>query len=128
MEFSLDKVFAALASTPRRRILAYLSATSLTAGEIAERFEMSKPSLSKHLSVLENAGLIAREKKGQFVHYSLVPDNLTNTLHGFTQSICPVGGPLVKESKKLAAAREGGAKMGAAKMDAAKTDAAKRSF
>ena len=53
----MDKVFSALASTPRRRILAYLSATSLTAGEIADRFEMSKPSLSKHLSVLENAGL-----------------------------------------------------------------------
>ena len=54
-------------------------------GEIAERFEISKPSLSKHLSVLENAGLVQREKKGQFVHYSLMPDNLTNTLHGFTQ-------------------------------------------
>jgi len=70
----LDKIFSALASTPRRRILAYLSATSLTAGEIAERFEMSKPSLSKHLSILENAGLITREKKGQFVHYSLNPE------------------------------------------------------
>ncbi len=101
----MDKVFSALASTPRRRILAYLSATSLTAGEIAERFEMSKPSLSKHLSVLENAGLISKEKKGQFVHYALVPENLTNTLHGFAQQICPVGGPIVKESKKIAEER-----------------------
>jgi len=98
----LDKVFSALASQPRRKILAYLSATSLTAGEIADRFEMSKPSLSKHLSILENAGLISREKKGQFVHYALVPQNLTNTLHGFAQSICPVGGPLVKESRQIA--------------------------
>ena len=98
----MDKVFSALASTPRRRILAYLSATSMTAGEIAERFDISKPSLSKHLSVLENAGLVKREKKGQFVHYSLVPANLTNTLHGFAQQICPVGGPIVKESKKIA--------------------------
>lgn len=102
LEFILDKIFSALASTPRRRILAYLSATSLTAGEIAERFEMSKPSLSKHLSILENAGLITREKKGQFVHYTLNPDKLTNTLHGFAQSVCPAGGPLVKESKELA--------------------------
>ena len=101
----MEKVFAALASTPRRRILAYLSATSMTAGEIADRFEISKPSLSKHLSVLENAGLVKREKKGQFVHYTLVPDNLTNTLHGFAQQICPVGGPIVKESKKIAEAR-----------------------
>ncbi|RKQ72117.1 ArsR family transcriptional regulator [Litorimonas taeanensis] len=102
----MDKIFTALASTPRRKILAYLSATSLTAGEIAERFEMSKPSLSKHLSILENAGLISREKKGQFVHYSLVPDKLTNTLNGFAQSICPVGGPLIKESKDIANKRE----------------------
>lgn len=101
----MEKVFAALASTPRRRILAYLSATSMTAGEIAERFDISKPSLSKHLSVLENAGLVKRERQGQFIRYSLVPENLTNTLHGFAQSICPVGGPLVKESKEIAAAR-----------------------
>lgn len=107
----MDKIFSALASTPRRRILAYLSATSLTAGEIAERFEMSKPSLSKHLSILENAGLVKREKRGQFVHYSLMPENLTNTLHGFAQSVCPVGGPLVKESQEIAKARgEGAAK------------------
>ena len=103
----MEKVFSALASTPRRRILAYLSATSLTAGEIAERFEMSKPSLSKHLSVLENAGLISREKKGQFVHYSLVQENLVNTLNGFAQSVCPAGGPLVRESREMAKEREG---------------------
>lgn len=98
----MDKIFTALASTTRRKILAYLSATSLTAGEISDRFEMSKPSLSKHLSILENAGLVTRKKKGQFVHYSLKPDTLTNTLHGFAQSVCPIGGPLVKESKKIA--------------------------
>ena len=103
----MEKVFSALASTPRRRILAYLSATSLTAGEIAERFEMSKPSLSKHLSVLENAGLISREKKGQFVHYSLVQDNLVNTLNSFAQSVCPAGAPLVRESRDMAKEREG---------------------
>lgn len=101
----MDKIFSALASSPRRKILAYLSATSLTAGEIAERFEMSKPSLSKHLSILENAGLITREKKGQFVHYTLNPDKLTNTLNTYAQSVCPVGGPLVKESKEIAKER-----------------------
>ena len=98
----MDKIFSALASQPRRKILAYLSATSLTAGEIAQRFEMSKPSLSKHLSILENAGLITREKKGQFVHYTLNPDKLTNTLNTYAQSVCPVGAPLVKESKEIA--------------------------
>lgn len=101
----MDKVFSALASAPRRKILAYLSATSLTAGEIADRFEMSKPSLSKHLSVLENAGLITRIKKGQFVHYSLAPENLTNTLNGFVQQVCPVSKPIRKESEAIAGQR-----------------------
>jgi DNA-binding transcriptional ArsR family regulator len=95
----MDKVFSALASTPRRRILAYLSATSMTAGEIAERFEMTKPSLSKHLSVLENAGLVAKKRRGQFIHYSLVPESLTNTLHGYVQEVCPGSRPLKKESR-----------------------------
>jgi ArsR family transcriptional regulator, arsenate/arsenite/antimonite-responsive transcriptional repressor len=97
-----EKIFDALASQVRRKILAYLSATSLTAGEIAERFEISKPSLSKHLSILENAGLIKGEKRGQFIHYSLVQDSLVNTLNGFVQEVCPVARPLRQESRKLA--------------------------
>ncbi|MEZ0260411.1 MAG: helix-turn-helix domain-containing protein, partial [Alphaproteobacteria bacterium] len=44
-----EKIFEALSSPVRRKILAYLSATSLTAGEIAKRFDITKPSLSKHL-------------------------------------------------------------------------------
>lgn len=96
------RVFEALSSTPRRKILSYLSSTPLTAGEIAERFEMSKPALSKHLKILENAGLVQSEKKGQFVHYSIVEDNLIATLMNFTASFCPVGSPLKKESKRLA--------------------------
>jgi ArsR family transcriptional regulator len=98
----IDKVFEALSSTVRRKILAYLSATDLTAGEIAERFDISKPSISKHLAILEGAGLIAGEKKGQFIHYRLVRDNLANTLNGFVQEVCPVSRPLKRESKALA--------------------------
>jgi DNA-binding transcriptional ArsR family regulator len=99
---SLDKVFEALASTVRRKILAYLSAADLTAGEIAERFEISKPSISKHLSILENAGLIAGERRGQFIRYSLVRNNLLNTLNGYLQEVCPVSRPLKRESARLA--------------------------
>jgi len=95
---NIEHVFEALASTPRRKILAYLSESSMTAGEIAERFEMSKPSLSKHLKILENAKLVRSEKKGQFVHYSLADDNMIGTLHNFIATFCPVGGPLKKES------------------------------
>jgi ArsR family transcriptional regulator len=101
-----DNVFAALASAPRRRILAYLSEASLTAGEIAERFDMTKPSLSKHLRILEEAGLVKSEKRGQFVHYSLADDNLLGTLHDLLATFCPVGGPLKKESAALAKSRK----------------------
>ena len=89
----MDKIFDTLASTPRRRILAYLSSTSMTAGDIANRFEMSKPALSKHLRILENAGLVRSEKKGQFVFYSLVQESRVNTLHNFLATFCPQGGP-----------------------------------
>ena len=102
---NLDQVFEALSSTVRRKILAYLSATELTAGQIAERFSISKPSISKHLSILENAGLIASERRGQFIHYRLVRDSLLNTLNGYLQEVCPVSRPLKRESARLAKAK-----------------------
>ena len=101
----MDSVFEALASGVRRRILAYLSAEGLTAGEIAERFDISKPSISKHLSILETAGLIRSERRGQFIHYSLVEESLVNTLNGFVQEICPVSRPLRREAERKAQAR-----------------------
>ncbi len=88
------------------KILAYLSKATLTAGEIAERFDMAKPSLSKHLSILENAGLISSVKKGKFVHYSIVSDHIFNSLDGYLQEVCTVRGPLRKESR-LKAMMEG---------------------
>ena len=102
---ALDQVFEALSSAVRRKILAYLSSTDLTAGEIAERFNISKPSISKHLSILENAGLIASERRGQFIHYSLVRDSLVNTLNGYLQEVCPASRPLKRESSRLAKKR-----------------------
>ncbi|MBI3678663.1 MAG: winged helix-turn-helix transcriptional regulator [Proteobacteria bacterium] len=97
----MDKIFAALASTARRKILAYLSESDLTAGAIAARFSMSKPAVSKHLQILENAGLIRGDKAGQFIHYSLVRQSLANTLNGYLQEVCPVSRPLKRESKRL---------------------------
>jgi DNA-binding transcriptional ArsR family regulator len=72
----VDKVFAALASEPRRQILAYLADDELTAGEIAARFAMSKPAISKHLQLLEAAGLVTSEKRGQYVWYSMERETL----------------------------------------------------
>ena len=101
----MQRVFEALSSPIRRKILAYLAHADLTAGEIAARFEISKPAVSQHLSVLETAGLVSSVKKGQYVHYSLAPDHLANTLNTYVQEVCPVSKPLRKESAALALAK-----------------------
>lgn len=101
----MDRVFEALASGPRRRILAYLDGGELSAGEIAERFDFSKPALSNHLRILEDAGLIAREKRGQFVYFSLVRERLVNTLNAWVQEFCPHGRPLKREARMRARAK-----------------------
>src|ERR1700704_5289569 len=100
-----DKIFEALASAPRRKILAFLSKTQLTTSELAARFEMTAPSMSRHLSVLENAGLVTSQRRGQRVLYRLNPDSLVNALTGFAFEICPVAGPLKRESRALAKRR-----------------------
>jgi ArsR family transcriptional regulator len=105
---STDKVFVALSSPIRRRILAYLSEASLTSTEIADRFEMSKPAISKHLGVLENAGLVTFEKRAQFVHYSLARENLVAKLHDFLAGVCPEGRVFRKESHAIAKQRKSG--------------------
>ena len=102
----IQKVFEALSSAVRRKMLAYLSETDLTAGEIAARFSISKPSVSQHLSILEAAGVVTSEKRGQFVNYSLVRESLTNTLNGYVQEVCPVSRPLKRESKAISAKRK----------------------
>src|SRR5215475_6819765 len=101
---SIDKIFEALSSPPRRRILAYLSKTDMTAGEIAQRFAemMSQPAISKHLAVLENAGLVWREKRGQNVHYGLKDDALAGPLVQFLAEVCPRSRPFRKASAKAA--------------------------
>lgn len=104
---SVDKVFEALSSTARRRILAFLSETDMTAGDIAKRFEMSQPAVSKHLSVLENAGLIWRRKQGQYVHYGLERDTLQSTVAGYLREVCPPSRALRKESKAIAESKGG---------------------
>jgi DNA-binding transcriptional ArsR family regulator len=103
---TLDRIFDALASRPRREILAFLSKTPLTTTELSEKFSMSTPAISRHLSVLENAGLVRSQREGQRVVYELVPDNLVNTLTGFAFEVCPVAGPLKRESRAIAKRRK----------------------
>lgn len=101
-----DKIFEALASSHRRQILAYLSKTELTTSELASRFEMTAPSMSRHLSILENAGLVNSQRDGQRVLYKLTPESLVSTLTGYAFEICPVAGPLKRESRALAKRRQ----------------------
>ena len=61
----LDATFSALADPTRRAILARLASGAATVNELAEPFAMSQPAISKHLKVLERAGLIARDRDGQ---------------------------------------------------------------
>ena len=106
MTKSLGKIFEALASAPRRQILAYLTEAELSTSELAERFSMTAPAISRHLSVLEQADLVTSERKGQFVLYKLNTDNLVNSLTGYAFELCPVGRPLKKESRVIAKGRK----------------------
>jgi len=67
----LNEVFKALADPTRRKILDLLRDKDLSAGDIADQFDMTKPSISNHLSILKKAELVLVEKKGQFMIYSL---------------------------------------------------------
>jgi ArsR family transcriptional regulator len=67
----LNLIFKALNDPTRREILELLKEKDLTAGEIADQFSISKPSISHHLDLLRQAGLVVSVKEGQFVYYSL---------------------------------------------------------
>ena len=67
----MNSIFKALNDETRREILELLKVKDISAGEIADYFTISKPSISHHLDILKQADLITSEKKGQFVIYSL---------------------------------------------------------
>jgi len=67
----MNDAFKALADPTRREILRILREGEKTAGELAERFDMSKPSVSHHFGILKQAHLIASRREGQQIYYSL---------------------------------------------------------
>lgn len=67
----MGDVFKALGDPTRRKILELLQNQSLSAGEIADYFQITKPSISHHLNILKNSGLIIDERKGQNIIYSI---------------------------------------------------------
>jgi len=83
----LNQLFKALNDPTRREILEMLKNKDLTAGEIADRFHISKPSISHHLDLLRQAGLVVSVKEGQYVNYSLnttVMDEMLKWIMQFT--------------------------------------------
>ena len=82
-------VFRALADPTRRQILQDLRAGELAAGEIAGRFTISGPSISRHLSILKAAGLVTERRDANRILYSLVEDRLANCVGGFLSAVCP---------------------------------------
>jgi len=67
----MDGVFKALADRTRRRILRMLGDGEMSAGDIAERFDMTAPSVSHHFGVLKNADLVSTRRDGQQIYYSI---------------------------------------------------------
>ncbi|MBO6536500.1 MAG: winged helix-turn-helix transcriptional regulator [Balneolaceae bacterium] len=67
----MNSLFKALNDPTRRQILDLLKEKDMTAGEIADVFDISKPSISHHLDILKRAKLVSTERDGQFITYSL---------------------------------------------------------
>jgi len=81
----MNSVFKALNDPTRRQILELLQERDLTAGEIAEKFRMTFPSVSHHLDLLKQAKLVHSQKDGQFVYYSLNTTVVDEILKWFLQ-------------------------------------------
>ena len=81
----MNTLFKALNDPTRREILEILRSGDLTAGEIADRFNITKPSISHHLDLLKQAGLVEAEKQGQFITYSLNATVIDDVVKWFVQ-------------------------------------------
>ena len=82
-------VFRALADPTRRQILQDLRDSELSAGDIASRFPIKGPSVSRHLSILKGAGLITERRDGNRILYALAGERLALCLGGFLSVVCP---------------------------------------
>lgn len=81
----MNAVFKALSDPTRRRVLQLLRQRPMTAGELAEHFKVSKPTMSAHFGVLKEADLIAAHKSGRTITYQLKMSVLEEAMLGFAQ-------------------------------------------
>lgn len=89
MTDAVTDVFAALAHPTRRQILQDLKDGELAAGEIAARFKATGPTISRHLSVLRQAGLVTERRDANRILYSLASDRLALSVGDFLSTVCP---------------------------------------
>ncbi len=83
----MSGVFRALADPTRRRVLALLREKPMSAGELADQFDVSKPTMSAHFSVLREAGLIDATRHGKTIIYRLRMSVLEEALMGLAQTV-----------------------------------------
>src|SRR3954468_23138827 len=88
-----DRVFDALASGPRRQMLRALAEGERSTSQLAAHLGISPPAVSRHLSLLEHAGVVTSRRDGQRVLYSLVRDTLIEALAGFAAELAAGAGP-----------------------------------
>lgn len=84
-----SKVFSALADPTRRQILQDLKEGELPAGEIASRFTLSAPAISRHLSILEAAGLLTARREANRIYYRVETEPLAEALNDLLSAVCP---------------------------------------
>lgn len=96
----MNRVFKALADPTRRRVLELLRERPMTAGELADHFDVSKPTMSAHFAVLREADLVDSHKQGVTVTYRLKLSVLEDALLGFTQTLGIGVAPAPADSRK----------------------------
>jgi DNA-binding transcriptional ArsR family regulator len=84
-----SRIFRALADPTRRQILQELKVGELAAGEIASRFPISGPSISRHLSILKSADLVSERRDGNRILYRLEPERIASAVGDFLSAVCP---------------------------------------
>jgi len=95
-----NSAFRALADQTRRDILRMLRAGPRTSGDIASRFESSWPTISRHLAVLREAGLVVAERSGQEIHYELNTSVFQDLLRYLMEWTKPAPGQEVTRSRR----------------------------
>src|SRR5215510_4341304 len=83
----MNRVFKALSDPTRRRVLQLLRGGPMSAGELSDHFEVSKPTMSAHFAVLQEADLIEAEKQGRSVLYRLKLSVLEDALLSFAHTV-----------------------------------------